>query len=91
MTMNRNPVLWYTSIMAGGAVLASSADFANLISPTVLKWFLVVYGVAGAAGGVWVRSQVTPLADPRGGEDGKQPLIVDPDPAAKAKRDAGVT
>jgi hypothetical protein len=84
----KNPVLVYTAVMAGGAVLASSADFADLVPATGLKWFLLVYALAGAVGGVWVRSTVTPLADPR--DSNQQPLIPDPDPLARAKRDAGV-
>jgi hypothetical protein len=89
--MKTNPVLWYGSLLALLTTVTTFGGVDDHIPSEVLFWIRLGTAVVAAAGAVWVRSQVTPLADPRGGEDGKQPLIVDPDPQAKAKREAGVS
>jgi hypothetical protein len=63
--MNRNPVLWYGSLLALLTTVATFGGVDDHIPSEVLFWIRLGTAVAAAAGAVWVRSQVTPLAEPK--------------------------
>jgi hypothetical protein len=67
----RNPVLLVMSILAALDAALGLGCLAELVSPTVLGWLLVIQAAATAGVQFWVRGQVTPMVDPRA-HDGRQ-------------------
>lgn len=74
--MKRNPVLIYSAVIAALSAFLGVAGLTDRVPENVVFWLGVALAVLTAAGGVVVRGQVTPLADPTA-KDGR-PLVPSP-------------
>jgi hypothetical protein len=62
------PVLIYTAFLAGSSALLGFAGLADLMPKAVIAGVALIVAIVGAAGGVIVQGQVTPLSSPRNEE-----------------------
>lgn len=74
--MNRNPVLIMTSVLAALQVLAGGAALADLLGERAFGLFVLGLAAVQVGWGVYVRSAVTPVADPRAADG--TPLVPKP-------------
>lgn len=63
--MRNNPVTIVMSLLAAFYVLVGMANLTELVGATTAAWLAIIGAMVQAAAGVWVRDQVTPLANPR--------------------------
>lgn len=90
--MKRQPVVIYGAVVAALTAFLSVAGLTDRVSDDVVFWLGVALAVITAVGGVVVRGQVTPLADPTA-KDGRRLVPTPPArvPEYATRRDLDAT